>query len=118
MLAERWRRKYNQRRPHSALAYRPPAPEARLPRSQARDPIPWKWTSKGPKSNLKGGTTRGGRSRQEKERSMTKEEMIENLNEDLAGELGAIIQYLTYAAKATGPLQAAAGTVFSWRSGR
>ena len=34
---------------------------------------------------------------------MTKEEMIENLNEDLAGELGAIIQYLTYAAKATGP---------------
>ena len=34
---------------------------------------------------------------------MTKEEMIKNLNEDLAGELGAIIQYLTYAAKATGP---------------
>ena len=29
--------------------------------------------------------------------------MIEHLNEDLAGELGAIIQYLTYAAKATGP---------------
>ena len=26
---------YNQRRPHSALAYRPPAPEAKLPRSQA-----------------------------------------------------------------------------------
>ena len=52
---------------------------------------------------------------------MTKEEMIENLNEDLAGELGAIIQYLTYAAKATGPYSnptAAAGTVFSWRSGR
>ncbi len=34
VLAERWRREYNQRRPHSALAYRPPAPEARLPRSQ------------------------------------------------------------------------------------
>ncbi len=34
---------------------------------------------------------------------MTKQEMIENLNEDLAGELGAIIQYLTYAAKTTGP---------------
>ena len=33
VLAERWRREYNQRRPHSALAYRPPAPEARLPRS-------------------------------------------------------------------------------------
>jgi bacterioferritin len=29
--------------------------------------------------------------------------LIEHLNEDLAGELGAIIQYLTYAAKATGP---------------
>ena len=34
---------------------------------------------------------------------MTKQEMIENLNEDLAGELGAIIQYLIYAAKTTGP---------------
>jgi bacterioferritin len=29
--------------------------------------------------------------------------MIERLNEDLAGELGAVIQYTTYAAKATGP---------------
>jgi bacterioferritin len=29
--------------------------------------------------------------------------LIARLNEDLAGELGAIIQYLTYAAKATGP---------------
>lgn len=34
---------------------------------------------------------------------MTKEVLIERLNEDLAGELGAIIQYLIYAAKATGP---------------
>ena len=34
---------------------------------------------------------------------MTKDEMIELLNRDLAGEYGAIIQYLTYAAKATGP---------------
>ncbi|MBP8292959.1 MAG: ferritin-like domain-containing protein [Caldilineaceae bacterium] len=34
---------------------------------------------------------------------MNKQTMIENLNEDLAGELSAIIQYLTYAAKATGP---------------
>jgi len=38
---ERWRRDYNQIRPHSALAYRPPAPEAKLPRSQALNPIPW-----------------------------------------------------------------------------
>jgi bacterioferritin len=29
--------------------------------------------------------------------------MIKRLNEDLAGELGAIIQYLTYAAKSSGP---------------
>jgi bacterioferritin len=34
---------------------------------------------------------------------MDKQAMINSLNEDLAGELGAIIQYITYAAKATGP---------------
>ena len=34
---------------------------------------------------------------------MDKQTLIDNLNQDLAGELGAIIQYLTYAAKATGP---------------
>ena len=34
---------------------------------------------------------------------MNKDTLIKNLNEDLAGELGAIIQYLTYAAKANGP---------------
>lgn len=34
---------------------------------------------------------------------MDKQKMIDLLNQDLAGELGAIIQYLTYAAKATGP---------------
>ncbi len=34
---------------------------------------------------------------------MDKKTLIDNLNEDLAGELGAIIQYLTYAAKANGP---------------
>jgi bacterioferritin len=34
---------------------------------------------------------------------MTKEKLIDNLNKDLANELGAIIQYITYAAKATGP---------------
>ena len=32
-----------------------------------------------------------------------KKKLIEALNEDLAGELAAIIQYLTYAAKANGP---------------
>ncbi len=34
---------------------------------------------------------------------MTKEELIEKLNGDLADELGAIIQYIVYAARATGP---------------
>ena len=34
---------------------------------------------------------------------MDKQTLINHLNQDLAGELGAIIQYLTYAAKASGP---------------
>jgi bacterioferritin len=34
---------------------------------------------------------------------MDKETLIRNLNEDLANELAAIIQYITYAAKVTGP---------------
>jgi len=34
---------------------------------------------------------------------MDKETLIKNLNEDLSGELSAIIQYITYAAKTTGP---------------
>jgi bacterioferritin len=34
---------------------------------------------------------------------MDKKKLIEGLNNDLAGELGAIAQYITYAAKATGP---------------
>jgi len=36
---------------------------------------------------------------------MDRESLIGKLNEDLAGELGAIIQYITYAAKATGPFR-------------
>jgi len=34
---------------------------------------------------------------------MDKQTLIDHLNDDLAGELSAIIQYITYAAKATGP---------------
>jgi len=34
-----------------------------------------------------------------------KQKLIDHLNEDLSGELGAIIQYVTYAAKATGPFR-------------
>jgi len=41
VLVERWRQEYNHRRPHSALAYRPPAPEARFLRSQALDLVSW-----------------------------------------------------------------------------
>ncbi|MCC6190860.1 MAG: ferritin-like domain-containing protein [Anaerolineales bacterium] len=36
---------------------------------------------------------------------MDKLTLIDNLNQDLAGELGAVIQYLTYAAKANGPFR-------------
>lgn len=36
---------------------------------------------------------------------MKKKALIDHLNEDLAGELGAVIQYLTYAAKVTGPFR-------------
>ncbi|HKY78639.1 MAG TPA: ferritin-like domain-containing protein [Anaerolineales bacterium] len=32
-----------------------------------------------------------------------KDRLVSQLNEDLAGELGAIIQYITYASKVTGP---------------
>jgi bacterioferritin len=36
---------------------------------------------------------------------MDKTQLITKLNEDLAGELSAIAQYITYAAKATGPFR-------------
>ena len=38
VLVERWRKHYNQVRPHSALGYRPPAPEAIQPPPLARTP--------------------------------------------------------------------------------
>lgn len=38
VLVERWRTVYNTVRPHSALDYRPPAPEARLTRPPGEDP--------------------------------------------------------------------------------
>jgi bacterioferritin len=34
---------------------------------------------------------------------ISKEQLIAHLNEDLAGELSAIVQYITYASKTTGP---------------
>lgn len=44
---------------------------------------------------------------------MNKQTLIDHLNEDLAGELGAIIQYLTYAAKASGPFRPQLAQFFS-----
>ncbi len=43
---------------------------------------------------------------------MDKQQLIDNLNEDLAGELSAIIQYTTYAAKVTGPYRPQLVTFF------
>lgn len=43
---------------------------------------------------------------------MDKQALIEGLNEDLSGELSAIIQYITYAAKATGPFRPQLVTFF------
>jgi len=36
---------------------------------------------------------------------MDKKTLVGKLNEDLSGELAAIVQYITYAAKATGPFR-------------
>jgi len=36
-IVERWRKEYNQIRPHSSLGYRPPAPEAIYPTIQQFD---------------------------------------------------------------------------------
>ena len=40
VLIERWRREYNTVRPHSSLNYRPPAPEAQIPRLLTRNNEP------------------------------------------------------------------------------
>ena len=39
ILTERWRREYNEFRPHSALNYQPPAPPAVLPEVQGHTPV-------------------------------------------------------------------------------
>ena len=41
VLTERWRRNYNQLRPHSSLGYRAPAPEAKMPRSWTAFSMSW-----------------------------------------------------------------------------
>ncbi len=42
VLIERWRKEYNTIRPHSALGYIPPAPEARLAWLQQENPSRWR----------------------------------------------------------------------------
>lgn len=44
VIIEQWRREYNTIRPHSALGYRPPAPEALLPSSPPVATLPGDWT--------------------------------------------------------------------------
>ena len=41
VLTQRWRRHYNQERPHSSLGYRPPAPKAFLPRENLKTSPVW-----------------------------------------------------------------------------
>ena len=41
VLTQCWRRHYNQERPHSSLGYRPPAPEAFLPRENLKTSPVW-----------------------------------------------------------------------------
>ena len=43
VLTEEWRREYNEVRPHSSLGYRPPAPEAVMPRPSTAAFYLWKW---------------------------------------------------------------------------
>jgi transposase InsO family protein len=50
VLVERWRQEYNTRRPHSSLAYRPPAPETiatEPPLGEAPFPYSWDLNAKG-----------------------------------------------------------------------
>ena len=41
VLIERWRRQYNQVRPHSSLNYRSPAPETWIPENEATENESW-----------------------------------------------------------------------------
>jgi hypothetical protein len=43
VLVEQWRQHYNQVRPHSALGYRPPAPQVMLPRITQTKPSYMQW---------------------------------------------------------------------------
>ena len=56
VLVERWRQEYNTFRPHSALGYRPPAPEAKRPLGSDSRATPFRLTQ-GPGTNLVSGPT-------------------------------------------------------------
>jgi putative transposase len=47
VLIEAWRREYNETRPHSALRYRPPAPEAKLATTLTQGLVPLSGASQG-----------------------------------------------------------------------
>ena len=62
VLIEQWRRHYNRVRPHSALGYRPPAPEAmEIPPLLGRQ-LPTDLGTALPLTNIRVGTITGGRS--------------------------------------------------------
>ena len=62
VLIEQWRRHYNRVRPHSALGYRPPAPEAmEIPPLLGRQ-LPTDLGTELPLTNIRVGTITGGRS--------------------------------------------------------
>jgi len=52
-------------------------------------------------------------SRHREDKTVDKATLIDGLNHDLAGELSAVIQYLTYAARATGPHRPQLAAFFS-----
>ena len=55
VLAERWRREYNQRRPHSALGLSASGARGQTPQVAGTGSYPLAWTSNGPRSNLRSG---------------------------------------------------------------
>ena len=62
VLTQRWRREYNQVRPHSAFAYRASGAGGGLTQEAGRESIPVEWPLDDSRTNLKIGTLHGGRS--------------------------------------------------------
>ena len=53
--AERWRREYNQRRPHSALGLSASVARGQTPQVAGTGSYPMEWTSNSPRANLRSG---------------------------------------------------------------